>query len=106
MKTKISIMFVAVLILSFVITPSADAAYKAWTCDVSKAETDDVGVVRIWFTCTKPWATYTRKHIAPVGQEKSMLAVALCAMTSGMQVEAWLNYHVQNSEIGYIRLVK
>ena len=104
MKRKLTLIFVAILAFSFFITPCAFAGYKVRTCEVEKALTDDVGNVLISFTIVG--TTKTNSFYVPAGQEKTMLAVALTAITSDITVEALLDFYEPGTEIGYITLVK
>jgi len=108
MKGKVFVVLALFLALNFAMTPIAHAKYVRLTCTIDSVETDAFGAVLITFTINTAAGPRTRTHYAPAGQEKTMLAVALTAMTSGLQVQAFIDFYNpgEQNPIGYLRLNK
>lgn len=105
MKKRILALFVIALVGSLFMVSSASAAYLERTHTVTAVETDDTGQVLITFSLTNGQGTFYKTHVVPAGQEKTMLAVALTAMSTGMNVEALTDFWYPMSDIYSIRLV-
>ena len=105
MKGRIFVALLTVLALNFAMIPSADAVPRAYVCTVSGVEIDLDGYVRISLTYEAAVGPRTRTHLAPTGHEKAMMAVALTAIASGLQVEAFVDFWVHDSTIAYLKVV-
>jgi hypothetical protein len=68
------------------------ARYRMETCDVVQAGIEETGEALFKF---RPVGMAKAKgFVAPAGQEKEMLAIAISAMVSGLKVKALIDYEV------------
>ena len=79
-------------------------ATKFYTCNVKYVQTDDLGVAVIGLSRPVSSGTSSRDFTVPVGEENRMLAVALTALASGLQVQADVDWSSNGSEIVCFRL--
>ncbi len=97
---------VTLLALVFTVTPLTTGAYAVTALQICTVEqagiNSDTGDVEIFLYRADVDAT--KKFVAPTAEANRMLAVALTAMSSGMQVKVMIDWQVWASEIDWIRL--
>ena len=104
MKRKSIILGLALLVLSLGFAPIADAAPANYTCMVTMAGVEDNGEIRIYLDPVDDGRTEARYYTAPVAYEKTMLAIALTAVSTGIPVRVRIDWDNPRTELTFMRI--
>jgi hypothetical protein len=84
--------------------PVAVAAPANYTCDVIMAGVEANGEVRIYLDPVGDGITEARYYTAPVAYEKTMLAIALTAVSTGIPVRVRIDWDNPRTELTFMRI--
>ena len=95
----------ALLIMFLMVTALTTNVYAGvFTAQVTEAGINDgTGETEIWLYRSD--VTETKKFVAAIGEENKMLAVALTAMSSGMDVKVSVAWGSWGAPLVFIRLI-
>jgi len=106
MKCKSIIFGMALLVLSLGFAPLADAAPANYTCNVMMAGVEDNGEIRIYLDIVDDGTTTMKYYTAPVAYEKTMLAIALTAISTGIPVRVRVDWDNPRTELTFMRIAQ
>ena len=104
MKSKSIIIGMALLVLSLGFALVAEAAPANYTCYVTMSGVEANGEIRIYLDIVDDGTDTMKYYTAPVAYEKTMLAIALTAQSTGIPVRVRVDWDNPRTELTFMRL--